>query len=171
MKCCLRTRLKFQISQINHLTDPCTPASMEQASCKMMRNCRRCKRGSCMRGERRGVPGGIHIAANVEPFSIHANCPSPCIRNNSPTSARSPSFATRLSNTFIMFAFYLDVKVLNWEGSIENLYIKIEKMRKIKLNNESRFHLGNEKIRQRLNRILYKRRHLLLKWDQQCKML
>ncbi|KRZ59500.1 hypothetical protein T02_6424 [Trichinella nativa] len=98
----------------------------------MMRNCRRCK--------------------NVEPFSIHANCPSPCIRNNSPTSAGSPSFATRLSNTLIMFAFYLDVKVLNWEGSIENLYIKIEKMR-------------------RLNRILYKRRHLLLKWDQQCKML
>ncbi|KRY35511.1 hypothetical protein T01_15281 [Trichinella spiralis] len=68
----------------------------------------------------------VLFVKNVEPFSIHANCPSPCIiRNNSPTSAGSPGFATRLSNTLIMFAYYLDVKVLNWEGLIENFEVRL----------------------------------------------
>ncbi|KRY11110.1 hypothetical protein T12_10649 [Trichinella patagoniensis] len=73
------------------------------------------------------------------------------------------------------FASYLDVKVLNWEGSIENFEVRL-----LMFLHKSIGKLGPsveedglpailEKMR-RLNRILYKRRHLLLKYVQQCKM-
>ncbi|KRY88974.1 hypothetical protein T4D_13251 [Trichinella pseudospiralis] len=103
-------RLKFQISQINHLTDSCSSALAWNKLLLVI----------LINNETRKRLEQKDKKIWKSPFPIHANSQFPllhlpCIPYNSPTlSAGSPSFTTRLSNTFIMHFSNQSVNRVMW---------------------------------------------------------